>query len=31
VRKDVLAATRQQQVPWENSSLVGGGIYLAGR
>jgi len=31
VRQDVLDATRQQQVPWENSSLVGDGIYLAGR
>jgi hypothetical protein len=31
VRKDVLAATRQQQGPWESSSLVGDGVYLAGR
>ena len=29
VRKDVLTATGRSQVPWENSSLVGEGIYLA--
>jgi uncharacterized caspase-like protein len=29
VREDVMKATDRQQIPWENSSLVGGGIYLA--
>jgi len=29
VREDVMRATERQQIPWENSSLVGGGIYLA--
>ena len=28
IREDVVKATGGQQVPWENSSLIGGGIYL---
>jgi len=29
VREDVVKATNGRQVPWENSSLIGGGIYLS--
>ena len=30
VRQDLIRKTDGRQVPWENSSLVGGGIYLGG-
>ena len=30
VRADVIEASSGRQIPWENSSLIGDGIYLGG-
>ncbi len=30
VREEVVRETNGQQIPWENSSLIGDGIYLVG-